>query len=135
MNKNMFAVLMTLFIVFVGLQFAEPATAAKVVDHGINHEWDPQDGVWVKITWKTYQYNNNYIKTYSTVYTKKPKAKKYVLEWHETSTLAKVTKNSIKETYRLDSKICPNKGVFYDKTKLTAAQYYWRIFRHEITVF
>ncbi len=134
MNKNMFAVLMALFVVFVGFQFAEPAAAAKVVDHGTTYGWDAQDGAWAKITWKTYQYNNNFLKTYRTFYTKNPKTKKYVLNSHESFTLAKVTKNSIKETYRSDAGVGPAKNVFYYKTKLTAAQYYWRVFKHEITV-
>jgi hypothetical protein len=62
MNKNIFAVLMTLFVVFVGFQFAEPAAAVKVVDHGTKYYSAVE-----KITWKAYQYqkngkiNNNFI--------------------------------------------------------------------------
>jgi hypothetical protein len=133
MNKNIFAVLMTLFVVFVGFQFAEPAAAVKVVDHGTKYGWDGQDDTWAKLTWKTYQYNNNFLKIYRTFYTKNSKTKKYVLNSHESFTLAKVTKNSIKITYRSDAGIGPVMNIYYDKTKLTAAQYYWRVFRQEIT--
>ena len=130
MNKNILAALMTLFVVFVGFQFAEPAAAVKVVDHGTKYGWDGQDGAWAKITWKTYQYNNNYLKTYQKVYLKYPKTKKYVLFMSEKWVITKVTKNSVKIKHWLYGGIGPAKGVIYDKTKLTGAQYYWRIFRH-----
>ena len=131
MNKNMFAVLMALFIVFVGFQFAEPAAAVKVVDHGTKYGWDGQNG-YTKIVWKTYQYNNNFLKTYTTHYVKDTKTKKYLFSFHDTYTLAKVTKKSIKITDWTDSELCPGTTVSYAKTKLTAAQYYWRVYRHEI---
>ena len=128
MNKNMFAVLMTLFIVFVGLQFAEPATAAKVVDHGTKYYTiaHPKD---TKITWKVYQYNNNYIKIYRNIWDKNLKTKKYYIEIHEITTIAKVTKNSVKITDWNDG-VGGGTSVSHAKTKLTAAQYYWRTFRH-----
>ncbi len=127
----MFAVLMALFMVFVGFQFAEPAAAVKVVDHGTKYGWDGQNG-YTKIVWKTYQYNNNFLKTYTTHYVKDTKTKKYLFSFHDTYTLAKVTKNSIKITDWTDSELCPGTTVSYAKTKLTAAQYYWRVYRHEI---
>ncbi|MGB9978143.1 hypothetical protein [Methanobacterium sp.] len=131
MNKNIFVALMVLFMVFVGFQFAEPAAAVKVVDHGTKYGWDAQDNALMKTTWKAYQYNNNHLKIYETVYLKYPKTKKYVLFMREKWALTKVTKNSVKVIYDLNGGIGPAKGVFYDKTKLTAAQYYWRIFRHD----
>ena len=85
----------------------------------------------MKTTWKTYQYDNNHLKVYETVYLKYPKTKEYVLFMHQKWVLTKVTKNSVKIRYWLYGGIGPAKGVFYDKTKLTAAQYYWRMFRHE----
>ena len=142
MNKNMFAVLMTLFIVFVGLQFAEPATAAKVVDHGTKYVWSGQDNAWMKITWTAYQYqykknckiNNNFLKIYRTGYIKNPKTKKYVYQSDDTFTLTKVGKNSVKITCKSKpDELGPGTSVEYRKTKLTAAQYYWRVFKHEIT--
>jgi len=139
MNKNILAALIALFVVFVGFQFAEPAAAVKVVDHGTKYGWSGQDCAWEKITWKAYQYekngkiNSNFIKIYMTYYTKNPKTKKYVVKFHDTFTIAKVTKNSVKITDRSDAGIGPDISVDYEKTKLTAAQYYWRVFKHEIT--
>ena len=136
MNKNIFAILTVLFMVFVGLQFAEPAAAVKVVDHGTKYVWDSQDNTWMKITWKAYQYeksgkiNNNFIKVYRTVYIKDPKTKKYVLDAHETHIIAKVTKNSVKITLKNYGELGKGTTVYYDKTKLTAARYYWRIYKH-----
>ena len=121
MEKRSFIVLMALFVVFVGFQFAEPAAAVKVVDHGTNYGYSGQNG-WMKVTWKTYQYNNNFLKTYRTFYTKNPKTKKYNIEFHEIDTITKVTKNSVKIT-TLCYATGGGKFVSYAKTKLTASQY------------
>ncbi len=134
MNKNILAALMVLFVVFVGFQFAEPAAAVKVVDHGTKYGWNGQDWTWDKVTWKTYQYNNNFLKVYRTLYTKNPKTKKYVVKGHDSFAIAKVTRSSVKITNWSDLGIGPSKNVQYYKTKLTAAQYYWRTFRHEVTI-
>ena len=123
--------LMALFVVFVGFQFAEPAAAVKVVDHGTKYGWDGQNGH-TKVIWKTYQYNNNFLKAYTTHYVKDTRTKKYLFSYHETYTLAKVTKSSVKITDWTDSELCPGTTVSYKKTKLTAAQYYWRVYRHNI---
>ena len=131
MNKNIFAILTVLFMVFIGFQFAEPAAAVKVVDHGTNYGYSGQSG-WMKVTWKTYQYTNNFLKTYATYYVKDPDTKKYILSYHEQVTIAKVTKNSVKITDKTDSELGPPVVVTYAKTKLTAAQYYWRVYRHNI---
>ena len=133
MNKNIIAALMALFVVFVGFQFAEPAAAVKVVDHGTKYGWNGQDG-YTKVTWKTYQYNNNFLKTYATYYVKDPDTKKYLLSYHERYTIAKVTKKSVKITDWTDCELGPGPGttISYDKTKYTASRYYWRIYRHII---
>ncbi len=134
MNKNMFAVLMALFMVFVGFQLAEPAAAVKVVDHGTKYGSSNDE----KITWNAYQYqnkgkiNNNFIKIYLNYWVKNPKTKKYNIEFHEIDTITKVTKNSVKIT-TLCYATGGGKFVSYAKTKLTASQYYWRIFRHGLT--
>ncbi|PAV05393.1 hypothetical protein [Methanobacterium bryantii] len=133
MNKNILAAIITLFVVLVGFQFAEPAAAVKVVDHGTI-----QYSACEKITWKAYQYqkngkiNNNFIKIYINYWTKNPKTNKYYIEIHEIDTIAKVTKNSVKITDWNDG-VDGGTTVNYAKTKLTAAQYYWRVFKHEIT--
>ena len=51
MNKSVFMMLSVLFMVFIGFQFAEPAAAVKIVDHGTI-----QYSACEKITWKAYQY-------------------------------------------------------------------------------
>ena len=129
MEKRSFIVLMALFVVFVGFQFAEPAAAVKVVDHGTNYGYSGQNG-WMKVTWKTYQYNNNFLKTYATYYVKENR--KYIVSHRDTYTLSKVTKNTIKITEKTDSDMGPPVVKTYVKTKLTAAQYYWRVYRHNI---
>jgi hypothetical protein len=129
MKKNVFVALIALFVVFAGFQFAEPAAAVKIVDHGTNYGYNGQSG-WMKVTWKTYQYNNNFLKTYATYYVKENG--KYIVSFHETYTFAKVTKNTIKITDKTDSELGPPVVRTYVKTKLTAAQFYWRVYRHNI---
>ena len=118
---------------FEGFQFAEPAAAAKIVDHGTKYGSSGTD----KITWSTYQYqhkgkiNNNFMKIYLNYWVKNSN-NKYNIEFHEIFTIAKVTKNSTKITIRTYGFLVPGKEVVYAKTKLTASQYYWRIYRHNI---
>ena len=138
MEKKIIPILTILFMVFVGLQFAEPAAAAKVVDHGTTYVWNCQEHGLIKITWKAYQYhykkngkiNNNFIKIYLTCYIKNPKTKKYNLDAREIHTIAKVTKNSAKITLHNYAELGYGTTVDYDKTKLTAAKYYWRTYKH-----
>ena len=130
MDKKAY-VSLALLMVFVGFQFAEPAAAVKVVDHGTNVGWDNQIG-WSKMTWKTYQYNNNFVKSYSTCYVKKHD--KYVFGYSEVLTLAKVSKSTIKITdwvHIVNTK--PMTIITLEKTKLNAAQYYWREIRISYT--
>ncbi len=132
MNKNIFTVLTVLFMVFVSFQLAGPVAAAKVVDHGTKYAWNGQDG-YFKIVWKTYQYNDNFLKTYVTKYLRDDETKKYnELGIDEEFTFAKVTKSSLKITniaeWLVDFDTDPV-DVSYKKTSLSAAQYYWRVFR------
>lgn len=131
MNKRIFTILTVLFMVLVALQFAAPVAAVKVVDKGTIYGWSGQNG-WMKITWKTYQWNNNFLKCYAKYYVKVPGSKKYVYSWRDTITIAKVTKSSVKITDWTDSELCPGTSVTYAKTKLTAARYYWRVYRYNI---
>ena len=39
MDKKIIPILAVLFMVFIGFQFAEPAAAVKVVDHGTKYGW------------------------------------------------------------------------------------------------
>ena len=134
MNKNIFMMLSVLFMVFVGFQFAEPAAAVEVVDHGTKYAYNGQDG-YIKVTWKTYQYNNDFLKTYVVKYGRNDETKKYELGNDEEYTFAKVTKNSLKTTdvadWVVDFDMDPVQ-ISYCKTKLTAAQYYWRVFRPQV---
>ncbi len=129
MDKRIFIAITALFMVFVGFQFAEPVIAVKVVDHGTKCG-KGMDDMDVKINWKTYQYNNNFMKTYDTVYSEYKG--KYYLAWHDVTTIAKVTKSSVKITEWTDSELCPGTTVKYSKTSLTAARYYWRVYRSVI---
>jgi|GEM_PF-1778570 len=135
-NKKMFTALTILLMVFVGLQFATPVSAVKLVDHGTKYSWDGQNG-WTKATWSTYQYrykngkiNNNFIITYVKHYAKV--GGKYLFSYHEKITIAKVTKSTVKITDWTDNELCPGTTKYYAKTKLTAARYYWRVYRSNI---
>lgn len=135
MDKKIFMALSMLFMVCAGFSLAGPVAAAKVVDHGTEYGWSGQNG-WMKITWTTSQLyksgkiNNNFIKSYATYYFKDHG--KYVLGWHEKVTIAKVAKNTVKITDWSDSELGPGTTVTYAKTKLTAAQYYWRVYRYNL---
>ena len=129
MDKKVIA-LIALFMVFIGFQAAAPAAAAKVVDHGTKITYNNDMG-WLKIVWKTYQYNINHLKVnvkYYNIHHGKP-----VFIENDVSTLTKVSKSKIKITINVHSTgINGDPGINYRKTKLTASQYYWRVFRHEM---
>ncbi len=144
MNRKAFTTLIVLFMVFIGLQFATAVSAAKIVDQGTKYSWDGQNG-WTKSTWKTYQYrysngkiNNNFIISYIKRYAKgdgKPdvKAGKYIFSFNERISIANVSANAVKITDWTNCELGPGTTVTYDKTKLTAARYYWRVYRPIVT--
>ncbi len=81
-NRKAFTVLAVLFMIFVGLQFVAPVSAAKLVDKYSISKYDEYTHNWYKTTWKAYQYrykngklNNNFIKIYRTDYVKYPKTR------------------------------------------------------------
>ncbi len=121
MRKNIVLIAGLLFVCFVGLQAAQPVAAAKLVDHGAIKGTDPDYGYY-KVSWFTYQTGTNYVKTNVFSY------------WafcddttKMTVTLKKVSKTKIKMTmYDSDLK---RSYTTYGYTKLTAAKYYWRVFR------
>lgn len=123
--EKKFMALAVLFVIFAGFQFAAPASAVKVVDHGTVYVNDLAP---MKVVWKTYQYNNNFVKVYTTDYIKKHG--KYVYLNRGITTIAKVTKNSAKITDWTTAR--KGTSVTYHKTKLTAAQYYWRVGKAQI---
>jgi hypothetical protein len=130
MRKNIVLITLMLSIFVFSLQIAEPVAAVKVVDHGTKVTYDNDLG-WMKIVWKTYQYNNNYLKMHVKYYFKQNG--KYVLDESDNITLAKITKSKIKITINALSvdNIGGKPGVTYRKTELNAAHYYWREFRSE----
>ena len=139
MDKKTFMVLSVLSMICASFSFAGPVAAATMVDHGTKYAWGDQGG-WEKIVWKTYQYkykknghyNNNYIKCYAAYYILNTDTNKYEFSYHETFTFAKVTPLTVKITDWTDSELGPGTTVTYDKTKLTAVQYYWRVYRSKI---
>lgn len=127
MNKKIFAVL-AVFMVFV---IVGSVSAAKVVDTGTKYAWNGQDG-YIKLEWKTYQYNDNFLKTYVAKYLRDEDTKRYEFGDDEEFVFAKVSKDSLKTTtiadWFVDFDLDPVQ-ISYCKTKLTGAQYYWRVFR------
>lgn len=130
MDKKIIPILTVLFMLFVGFQFAEPAAAVKVVDHGVSYKWDKTQGMWRQNTWTTYQYNNNFMKT--VVITRWKFDSKYTYGYKNTITLAKVSKDTIKIRDVQDIMDPYVYSLNYKKTKLTAAQYYWRVYRTKL---
>ena len=130
MDKKAYVSLIALLMVFVGFQFVEPAAAVQVVDHGTHYFWF--DNSKMKMVWTTYQYNTNFLKTKAVIYYKYNNRGKYHLAWHEVITISKVTKSTVKIKDWTDSDFEPPTTVNYKKTKLTAAQYYWKTYRSEM---
>ena len=96
--------LITLFMVFIGFQAAAPAAAVKVIDHGTHYFTYENSNM--KEVWKTYQYNNNFIKEYALFYYKTNG--KYHFAFHEVTTITKVTPSTVKIKEWTDT-LCKNK--------------------------
>ena len=128
MRKNTVFVA-TMLIAFVfGLQIAEPVAAAsmKLVDHGSVKGIDSDIGYY-KYSWVTYQKGTSYlkIKGYFYVGSKDHSFRTIFI-------LQKLSKSRVKITSYTDG---VSGGTAYDRTKLTGAQYYWRVFRPEMLTF
>lgn len=128
-------------MIFIGLQFATPVSAAKMVDKGTITKYDLYTHKWYKCTWKTYQYrykngkiNNNFIKIYRTDYVKNPKTNKYIADIYTTISIAKVSKSTLKITVLFKTDSDSDKIIEYEKTTLTASRYYWREFRDGLDI-
>ena len=122
MKKNIVLIAGMLFILAFGLQIAEPVAAAKLVDQ-VSLKRTDADGQQGKFSLFTYQKGVNYIKSHEFDY------------WASTDhtyksirTIKKVGKNKIKITISFFG----FKNSEYVHTKLTAAQYYWRVERPAI---
>lgn len=123
MNKKIFALLLTIFMISFSIHIAEPVSAAKVIDKGHTYCKGGQFGDLVY--WTTYRYNSNHIVVKLRFYNKK--GKKYIYSLTTVSDFKKVSKNKLKET----SWIAGEPGKYHRNitTKLSTSQYYWKIFR------
>lgn len=111
-----------------GLQMAAPVSAAKLIDHGSYSYYEDQSHQILKTTWKTYQYNKNYIII---------KIKNYVdnnLDYTEKITLKKVSNRKLKSVYEIQSKFKDEDGMMsysyskttqYKKYSSSARKYYY----------
>lgn len=124
MNKKIFAVLTVLFMASVAFGLGT-VSAAKVVDHGTRYVDSAHH---IKLDYTTYQYNNNFLKMYTTAYYQNPYTKKYELNYNSVITFNKVSKTTLKFEETRKQFLNPF-DLHYAKTKLTAAQYYWRVFK------
>ena len=132
MRKNILLIAAILSMFVFSLQVAEPAAAAswKVVDHG-SFKFKDSNNSMDTFKWTTYQKGVNYVELMGYAYYPKPKISLYYYIY-----LQKVSKTKIKITGKIISKnsnigfrYSQGLGTHYGYTKLTAAQYYWRIFR------
>lgn len=132
MNRKVFAAAALLFMVLFSFQLAEPVSAVKLIDKGTKYVSSEQFGD-MKITWKTYRVNKNYIKIHSTTYTKNPDTGSYSFAWNNIITLKKVSKTRIKIREWTDSELAPGSVIInYAHTRLSANQYYWKVYRPQI---
>lgn len=118
-------------MVLFSFQLAEPVSALKLVDKGTKFISSEQFGD-MKISWKTYKFNRNYLKIYSTTYIKNPDTGRYVVSWHHFITLSKVSRKRIKIKDWTDSELAPATIISYDRTRLSAYRYYWSFYRAQI---
>lgn len=128
MNQKI-GLLAAVFIIFaICIAMAGTASAAKtkLVDKGSIKGTDPDMGYY-KISWFTYQKGTSYVKTKMFFYMG---SIDYTLKY--TFVMQKVSKTKLKLTFYGDG---VKKRTEYDYTKLTAARYYWREFKPEMTSF
>jgi len=134
MRKNIVLIAAILSMFVFSLQIAEPVAAAKlkVVDHGSTKFKDPYDKSTVTYKWKTYQMGTNYVEVVGSYYFPEYNLREYVYVY-----LKKVSKTKIKMSGKITVKDSHSShsqsiGSHYYYTKLTAAQYYWRVVRPEM---
>lgn len=135
MRNNVILIAAILFMFVFGLQLAEPAAAAnlKVVDHGSIKFKDTEDyNNTLYYKWKTYQKGINYVEIIGCYYSPIHKYKEYIYEH-----IQKVSKSKVKIYGKLvfiesGTHHSMNFETYYAKTKLTAAQYYWRVERPDM---
>lgn len=134
MRKNVLLIAAILSMFVFGLQIAEPVAAAsyKLVDHGSIKFKDPYYyNTTDTFKWKTYQKGTNYAVMKGYLYNPKTNRCAYTYVYLQKIT-KKILKMTMKETYKdynTGKSINKNLGTTYYKTKLTAAQCYWRYAR------
>ena len=125
MNKNIPLIFAVLFVCALALQTVEPVAAAKIVDKQVKFVTDNQyvtgHG---KEVFTVYQYNKNNLWLNWKVYQKV--GNKYKLVTQAWTQLKKTNKNTLRIKDQLIEGGWSSK---YINTKLTAAQYYWRVYR------
>lgn len=131
MRKNTLIIVMILSMFIFSLQMAEPLTAAslKVVDHGsIKFKVHNNAGTY---TWKTYQKGNNYVKVVGYLYSPSTKRGVYIYNYFEKVSKTKLRNHGkdVVKYYDYGTSQTINIGSTYTHTKLTAAQYYWKVYR------
>ena len=123
-------IFLVLFLVSGFLHFVEPTAAAgspKLVDHGTAYSAKIQTNQY-KLDWKTYMYDKNTRKVFTTIYIQKQGKWKYLGK--ESILLHKMSKTTIKLShiningFDLEPK--------YIKTKVSVREYYWNVFRQDM---
>jgi hypothetical protein len=128
MNKNIPLIVTVLFMAIISFYIAEPAAAVNVVDHFVKYQTDSQYGD-IKMVTTTYQYSNNYLKIKTEVYKKSGNNYIFWENWWASLTKVSNTKLKINNWPTIDG---PNVDTHYVTTSLTAAQYYWRVYKAQI---
>lgn len=124
--KGKIGLLMAIFLIFaicIGMAGTASAAKTKLVDKGYIKGTDPDMGYY-KISWFTYQKGTYYVKTKLFFYMGSVDQTEKL-----TVVMQKVSKTKLKITAYVNGK---KVGTEYDYTKLTAAQYYWRIFKPDM---
>jgi hypothetical protein len=138
MKLNIFSLLMFTFILCSILNFSEPAAAIStntLIDQSSYYDtvtFDEGGPVLdVKMTWKTYWYGKNTRKVVQKFYYKEDgkwkNSSRVYSGYHEMSFLIKkVSKSKIKITQTVNQH---DTAVWFEKTKLSTKDYYWKVFR------
>jgi len=114
-NRKVFPVLAMLFVVFTGLQLAEPVAAVQIdkgtiiTDNGLE-----------KVDYITQIYNPNDVKIFSTIYVRDNVKQPWHLLLNRTKTLTKTNEHT------LEIKLTNPSLIIMVPTDLNAAQYYWK---------
>ena len=130
MRKNILLISI-IFSMFIGIQIAEPASAAswKTIDHGSIKLNGDTAGI-ITYKWTTYQKGVNNVEMKFSFDVPKEKFKQYYQ-----INLQKVSKTKLKMigktyvAYYTGKHDSTSSSTQYQHTKLTAAQYYWRVIR------